>query len=72
MVLIHLFLSNVHYNKIPVKSKNWDSPLKLLAPGGSLAGMYGYAHKNMRISFKVSFSHNKSEASSRKLGDQFD
>lgn len=38
-------LSNVHYNKIPVKSKNWDSPLKLLVPGGSLAYMHGYAHK---------------------------
>lgn len=38
-------LNTVHYNKIPVKSKNWDSPLKLLVPGGNLAYMHGYTHK---------------------------
>ena len=64
-------VSNVHYNIIPVKSKTRDNPLKLLAPGCSLAHKHGYAPKNVSTSFEVSFSHNKPEASSRKLGDQF-
>lgn len=60
-------LSNVHYNKIPVKSKYRDSALKLLKPGCSLTHKHGYAHKNITISFKVSVTPSKSEASSRKL-----
>lgn len=69
MVLIYLFLSNVYYNKILVKFKNWDSLLKLFVLGGSLVGMYGYVYKNMRIFFKVLFFYNKFEVFSRKLGD---
>ena len=64
-------LSNVHYDTIPVKSKSRNRLLKLLAPGCSLAHKHGYAHKNMSISFKVSFSYNNAEASGRKLGDRF-
>lgn len=41
MIDVPFILSNVHYNKTPVKSKNWASLLKETAPGCSSAHMHG-------------------------------
>lgn len=49
-----------------MKKKIWES-VKVTCNRHDL---YEYAHKKMSISFKVSFSYNKAEASSRNLGNQ--